>query len=451
MKNLLTIALLLIQTLLVAQNHTYTKTSLIADLTYLDKALQKAHPINYKRADKITIQPFIDSIEKTLPATFSWRAYEWILREGIAKIGCVHTAIFSVPKEHITAVAPTRFYPLSMFDFQSLQDTLGIAVGDVITRINGISQRDLAHKMLHFMGGDGHSTALSRELMNANFPIMLYRNVGQVDTFDVEINGEKHIKMVAKPLKKNYRRNTPQYPILYSSKTDTLFENGKTVIWKITSFHRKSKENKAVFDILKAKKMDNVVFDFRGNLGGNFTVGGDLLRYFVREAATFRMQGGYKGSRYLDTKSKLTTLPLGLLMYEIFRLPQKRYKGGKHWFYKYAPHTDAFQGKITVLIDGYTASTASQVASFLKHKAGATLVGTPSVGGETDNNGGLFPKITLPKSKVRIRFPMKQLVYDMTKTPQNIALNPHILVTYTAQDIVLGKDIALEKALEILK
>ncbi len=451
MKNLLTIFFFLSQILLVAQNRSYPKTELIADLNYLNKALMNAHPINYKRAEKITIQPFIDSIEKKLPATFAWRTYEFALREGIAKIGCVHTALLTAPKMHQSTIVPTRFYPLSMFDFQSLQDTLGIVVGDAITSINGISKQDLEHKMLHYRGGDGHSTALSREMMNADFSTMLYRIIGAVDTFDIEINGTKHVVMVAKPLKKTFRRITPQYSVLYASKTDTLFDNGKTAMWKIRAFANKVTDYKAVFAIIKAKKFDNVIFDFRGNSGGNFTVGGDLLRYFVHQTASFKMVGSYKGSRYLDTKSKFTTLPLGILMYEVFRLPIKRYKGGKHWFYAYKPNKDAFQGKVIVLIDGYTASTASQMASFLKHKAGATLVGTPSVGGETDNQGGLFPKIMLPKSKIQVRFPMKQLIYDMTKTPQNISLNPHIMVNYTPQDIVEGNDIALEKALAVLK
>jgi C-terminal processing protease CtpA/Prc len=451
MKSLLTIIALVFNVLLWSQTTNYTKTDVLKDLQYLNKAVT-THPINYKRPVKISLQNFIDSCEKALPEQLTWHQYEFLLRDAVAQIGCVHTALASIPARHTPVIKSLKTYPLSMYKFQSLQDTLGTAVGDKITQINGVSSSVLLSKLLTYRGGDGNSTALSEDILTYSLPSILYRLLGKTDSFDLEINGTQHVKMAAQAPKNRIKRETPTLPVLYATKTDTIYQNGETAVWKIRSFGRKSSYNAAGFNILKVKNIKNVIFDFRGNTGGNFTVGGDLLTYFVKETAEFRMMGNYKAARYLDSKSKFTLLPLGIFLYEGVRGFRKRFEKGQ-WYlsYKYKPRKETFQGKTVVLMDGYTLSTSSLVASFLKHKAGATLIGSESAGGETDNNGGLFPTIKLPKSEVKISFPMKQLIYQIDKTPKNTALKPDIEVEYALEDIINGVDKDLKKAFDFIK
>jgi hypothetical protein len=65
-----------------------------------------------------------------------------------------------------------------------------------------------------------------------------------------------------------------------------------------------------------------------------------------------------------------------------------------------------FLGKVIVLMDGRTFSTAADVCATLHHLKRATFVGEESGGGYCGNTSGLGAKVVLPNSKLSSRIPM---------------------------------------------
>ena len=65
-----------------------------------------------------------------------------------------------------------------------------------------------------------------------------------------------------------------------------------------------------------------------------------------------------------------------------------------------------FPGKVFVLIEGGTFSTAADFCAVTHHLKRATFIGEETGGGYYGNNSGLMPTLRLPNSKVGIRLPM---------------------------------------------
>jgi hypothetical protein len=65
-----------------------------------------------------------------------------------------------------------------------------------------------------------------------------------------------------------------------------------------------------------------------------------------------------------------------------------------------------FLGKVFVLINGGTFSTAADFCAVAHHLKRAMFIGEETGGGYYGNNSGPDPRVTLPNSKLRVRVPM---------------------------------------------
>jgi hypothetical protein len=113
--------------------------------------------------------------------------------------------------------------------------------------------------------------------------------------------------------------------------------------------------------------------------------------------AVFRMLPDHtKGSRSTSTNE-------GEIISTRFRFkPQKR---------------NGFKGKLIVLMDGGTFSSASYVASKLRKAGRAELAGEESGGAAKGCNALITPTITLPETKLRVSIPLYFLDHEMGNIP----------------------------------
>jgi C-terminal processing protease CtpA/Prc len=71
-----------------------------------------------------------------------------------------------------------------------------------------------------------------------------------------------------------------------------------------------------------------------------------------------------------------------------------------------APGRYPFLGKVLVLIDGGTFSTAADFCAIVRHLRRATFIGEETGGAYYGNNSGIVPIVTLPHSGLRFSVPM---------------------------------------------
>ena len=110
-----------------------------------------------------------------------------------------------------------------------------------------------------------------------------------------------------------------------------------------------------------------------------------------------------------------------------------------------------FRGKVFILIDGATFSTAADFCAVAHHLKLATFIGEETAGAYCGNNSSTEPTVTLPNSKVRFGLPLCSSWNAVGDEGNRRGTIPdYVAVTKTA-DLLRGVDTQLELALKLVQ
>jgi len=193
-----------------------------------------------------------------------------------------------------------------------------------------------------------------------------------------------------------------------------------------------------------------LVIDLRNNFGGDAASGNKLLSFFVEEKHYFNIEKK-KGKifKYSTAGSRFGGV-LNLFLGHFAasrRMTFNRRKTKSHL----KPNTrNKFEGRVFVLTNGFTASTASNSASLFKYKTKATLIGEETGGGENNLNAYYTAVVKLPYSKIKIKIPQYSIDLNLMKNTGS-GVKPNIEMDYTIKDIRIKKDLEMEKVINLVK
>lgn len=120
----------------------------------------------------------------------------------------------------------------------------------------------------------------------------------------------------------------------------------------------------------------------------------------------------------------------------------------KRRFKPYRKHN--FDGEVYVLANGWSFSSASMAASYLKHKGGAAVIGVETGGCETGNCGGGYPLLVLPNTRIKVRFPLNYVRYELDRPQLGRGVLPDWPVTYRAEDYLQRQDLEMLRLYKLL-
>ncbi|GAB3333595.1 S41 family peptidase [Larkinella ripae] len=213
------------------------------------------------------------------------------------------------------------------------------------------------------------------------------------------------------------------------------------------SFHRE------VFETLEKRKVQDLVIDLRQNTGGNAEIGSDLMSYLMKsdfrqvDRAECRVRRPNSCS-YFDRKEKRVLRQ----NFRFMKSESGRYQFGKSnvgWNKPASEHR--FSGKVYVLTSGRTFSAASIFTASLKAQRPVTIIGQETGGGEAGCNGGIIQTMTLPETRLRVRFPVFWIATASRNPDQGRGVMPDFPVEYSVQDRIKQRDRDMEKALELIQ
>ncbi|MEM8892211.1 MAG: S41 family peptidase, partial [Bacteroidota bacterium] len=116
------------------------------------------------------------------------------------------------------------------------------------------------------------------------------------------------------------------------------------------------------------------------------------------------------------------------------------------------PKENLFKGKLYVLINGSTFSSAADLAADIRKTTEATFIGEESGGTFEGPTGGNTIVVQLPHSKIMIRIsPNIHVGYMYQKHPIGRGVLPDYEIEYSIEDYLQRKDLELEKALELIR
>lgn len=447
--------LLLVLSAPAALGQLMAKTDLLIDLRYLNEAVVGGHPANYRPTDRITIDSAVRKVEAIGQDSIPVFTYRLLLGEALQQIGCLHTSVTKLPI--LPKTVTKRYPPLDLkylngklFVVDRAKGVSEVDQGDEILSINGLRTAAVVKDLLTYLSGDGGGQVFSAEYLDKQLLPMLGWHFNFPTTYEIETNNKTiRLDAYAGPLKTTLQ--APPADAVLTNRQNSLVLKEKIAVLKIASFSKSDITFfKSALSHVQKSGFENLIIDLRDNTGGSRPATVALTRMLVDTTFSYSiLQPKLHPGRYLDAKGKFF-LFLSKLKYNVGDVFKgKRTSLGREFTYRYQPSRPTYQGKIYAITNGFTASASTMLTSWLKQHTEATLVGSQAGGGYNGNNGGGFPTLTLPKSKIEIRFPAYRLILDHN-SEQRRGIIPDIVVSETIEQVLQKQDAEMEAILALI-
>ena len=451
-----------------ASSQLMSKSDLVLDLTFLSNAVEKGHPVNYQRQEKVNFDSLISEVQLHYADSITWRVYEATIREAIWELGCVHTTIKRNPTRQKDTISK-GYFPLNVFTdgehlfvFESFTDSLiEIPKSVEITSINGVSSTEILKQMLHFKASDGKSKDFGIEILNKNFAALYFLYFGVFAEYQFEYIQENEVKVskisgmdqkVLKPKKET--TYIPQSAVLIRKGKDASFYILKDSVYylRLDAFSRKKYKSfyKSIFKYMHLHGEHDLVIDLRDNLGGSRTNVEKLLSYLVNEKISYAIVRPNENLKpfLIDENKKRFQMSYIFFDYKDF-CKREKMADGVAFHYRIKPKRNVFSGSISIFVNGYTASSSTVTASNLRQHRNAVIFGQQTAGGEFFNYGGSYPNLVLPQSKIEVKTGTYKFIIGGDGTNPN-GIVPDYPIQYDVNSYQ-QKDLEFEKFWELME
>jgi C-terminal processing protease CtpA/Prc len=444
------------------------------DFDVLRRALEEAHGGLYRFTAKPELDRQFDRTKATLDRPMSTLAFAGVVSEAIAHVRDGHMRL-EYDDATTAALSGARLLPLRVASESgrmvvTSNDTAvdtTIQPGMELLFVNGRAVADITKSILPKLSGDGLVETGKAFRMARTFAQNYWLFVDQAETFDVtaRAKGGTTVKATlegittadraksANPVNATMLANIAK---LDGSKeaVSLQFPRGKDVGHLRVRFFDGDTfpaSLAAAFSAVREKGSKTVVLDLRGNGGGVDLYGALLVSHFVPEpfryfkhikVATIRPSfATWKASTYESLKTGTSPASDGgfVVLPALHRGVEEQ-----------KPAATPFLGRVFVLIDGGTFSTAADVCAQLRSLTKATFIGEETAGAAEGNTSGLNALIVLPNSGLKLKIQMYGYWNAVTGGKPGRGTLPDRDVVRTVGDVLAGKDSALDLAISLV-
>lgn len=452
-----------------AQTHEYIEKKWATyELEYLKHAITECHPNPFLYTSQTEFNSFIDQEINTLPAVCSFYELRNKIRRIVSKVHCVHTTLINHKISTQEALENNeKYFPFEvrlinekLLILKNYSNDSTVEIGSEIISINDKPISNILEEISYYRSGDGLSLAFIEGIINLNFQFnLLYQLYHKNDSIYSVIIKKNDVKQtynlpgIIDPNTKVDLKDSTIYEITNKAK-NVFYKKLESNIGyiKITDFNgNQTSTYKKIMSNIKEIKTEKLIIDLRSNYGGSMINANDILSYFINQPFEYSLvtpinleQFDYYnsngmisrlgGSLYLNTISKSFIQIKNNYWYFHFNIEP---------YYKYI-----YQKKVYVLINEHTLSASSYLASQLKHKANATIIGSSSGGAEFGNGGYTYIQVTLPVTGSKLKMPHNYIDYNIGNS--NGSLNVDKKIEMNIEDYIEKKDFVLEKAIKYI-
>lgn len=455
MKYIFIFACLMFSASVVAQvSSKLSKAAVLEDLRYLQVAVRDGHPSNYQPRRQVDLDRVVDNAAALPSDSLTAFRFRMLVGEALQEVGCIHTSVRKDPLAFYPDSA--RFFPYQL-DFSPKGGMVIVApvnssfLGKTILSVNGVAGNELADYLSQYLAGDGDGGAYPRAVAGLYSSSLIARYFDFPATYTIVTN-EREFRLEAAPQRVVKQASAFPFDTITSGEQFLFGVKDSIGLLRINKFS--SKDKAAYPELFKQLAEDNLckslVIDLRGNGGGDRKTTVNLTRELIDQPFSYSLlKPRLKSSKYLTGKGKFFLL-LGQLKYGVggfYRGRKTDY--GRAYRFSYSARKRSFAGPVVVLTDGFTASSATMLTTWLKQHREVTIIGEQAGGGYNGNNGGSFPMLTLPNSGIEIRFPAYRLVMDENSDDRD-GIIPDVVLKPTVQELRNRRDAVLEYALKVI-
>jgi C-terminal processing protease CtpA/Prc len=448
-----------------------------ADFDLMRKALEEAHTGLYRFSTKAEMDKVFDTQRAKLGRPLTKTEFMAVVSETLARIKCGHTGL-TPDSETREAVANARLFPLRvliegrrlMVFSNDTPDDRTIRPGMEIVEINGRKPSEIFNKILPAMSTDGDIETGKLMRIQRNFGQNYWLMVEQAGEFTVKVKDAAAKATLAKiagvkdadraknqnPVNAEAQANIARLEWSRENLSLRFLKDPDVAQIRIRGFggqdYPQWMEN--TFKTLREKGTRALILDLRGNGGGRDMYGAMLVSYLTDKpfryfdhinvktiSPSFKAHSDWSADSEGRLREGVAPNPAGGYL-----VTAKLHQGVA----EQQPGKYPFLGKVFVLIDGGTFSTAADFCAVAHHLKRATFIGEETGGGYYGNNSGMQTILTMPNSKARVRVPMYEYWnavpgYDGKRR----GTLPDYPVETKAANLLRGVDEQLEIALKL--
>lgn len=445
-----------------------------ADFDFMRAALEEAHPGLYRFSTKARLDREFAAQRAKLSRLVTKLEFFEVMSETLCLIKCGHTSI--KPDDEIgKAFGSARFFPLQVMveggrllvKSNETPDDRTILPGMEVIEINGQKVADLLERFSRVDSADGDIETVKRVHIQRGFAMYYWFLIEQAGEFVVKARDAAGKTLETKlsgvprdqlgksqnPVNATMRASTARLNWTSENLSLRFLKDPDVAQIRIRVFEGDNFPQwiEGTFKTLREKGTKALIIDLRGNGGGDDMYGAMLVSYLTDQRfryfdhinvktidPSFKEHTDWSAERTSQLREKVTPNPAG--GYFIWHPGAAEQAPGKF----------PFLGKVFVLIDGGTFSTAADFCAVTHHLKRATFIGEETGGGYYGNNSGILARVTLPKSKFQLRLPIYEYWNAVSgyEGETRGTLPDHVVETKAAS-LLNGVDDQLDLALKL--
>jgi C-terminal processing protease CtpA/Prc len=464
-----------------------------SDFIFLRKALEEAHPTLYWYTSKEEMDQAFEITYSKINKDMTERDFYKVLTPLIEYIKCSHTNLSISEKYKNYLKKEARYFPLAVWIDENDHNVLirnnntadtTIKAGFQILTINKIPVNDIARKFVEFTPTDGYNQTGKFRYTERKFSSYIHYFIGEPDTFSIQlINFNKDtlsynlLSMKRKELleiakqkgkekekksteeKKEQKEPVKKHKIVQLRNNDfRIIENDslKVGYLRLRDFDTPwmGRLYRPAFRQLKKNKVEQLVIDVRENPGGYSSNAVKLMRFLSDDSFNYYKNVTMKDNN-ISFKRQLDDRFV-LFLYTTFLVKQQNEKGTHNIRFVIGQNGNREKKRINftkdtyILTTGLTSSAASLFAANMQYQKKAVVIGEETGGGFYGCAGGLIPFLTLPNSRVKLRFPLMQFENAVSNHPKGRGTLPDHEVKIDFLEFSKGKDNQLKYTLKTI-
>lgn len=404
------------------------------DLQALQEVLYAVHPKVVEEDHTWLDEAFEDAYSK-IQEPLLLRDFYYMVSELLAKFQDAHTSTFPKDLGESYMQADLKWVDDELYVINSRF----LKPKDRIVAINQMPIEEIYEKAHKIISAENEYARRSRFITRIKTLSFIETCTGErrIERITVERNG----KLIEQPIiygmspymnvkmQEEAEKNWVRYEIDQANKTSIF-------TLKSCDFNQEYQDVvRKMFEEMKAKGVEHLIIDVRGNGGGNSKVIDEIIHYLpvdryvyygvnARYSEASRLQRGY-----VRTSGTVSYPPGKKKNHQVEEL--------------------LFDGDVYILVDDHSFSSANWMGVIFQDSKLGTVVGEPT--SNNPNSYGDVLQFQLPHSYIRYQVSMKRWVRpDQTRNNED-TLMPDVLVQPTLDEWVSGEDIVLERTMALIK